>query len=84
MFSPSGCGSDQCVEVALEGLMCLSEKAGHLIVVTNQVFSDGIDYDLGTMEYMEKLGILNAKLADMSDVVVEVVVGIPLMLKGEL
>ena len=51
------------------------------MIVTNNVFEDGINYDATTMEYIRAMGSINEKLALMADEVVEVVVGIPLTIK---
>ena len=64
----------------------VAELAGELevfVIVTNHVFDDGILYDASTMEYCKALGSINERLAEMADRVVEVVAGIPLVLKGE-
>ena len=74
-----------CKEVTdsvVEGIQSLKQKAGHLVIVTNNVFEDGIAYEEGTMEYLRAIGSINEKLADMADEVIEVVVGIPLVIKG--
>lgn len=52
-----------------------------LIIVSNNVHEDGIIYDDSTMEYLRTLGEINGRLADMADVVFEVVAGIPIRLK---
>lgn len=52
------------------------------MIVTNEVFSDGVRYDASTMLYIERLGIINAALADMADEVIEVAAGIALPKKG--
>ena len=59
----------------------LSRGLKHLVIVTNNVFEDGITYDATTMEYIRAMGSINEKLALMADEVVEVVVGIPLTIK---
>ena len=66
----------------VEGIQSLKQKAGHLVIVTNNVFEDGIVYEEGTMEYLRAIGSINEKLADMADEVIEVVVGITLVIKG--
>ena len=74
-----------CKEVTdsvVEGIQSLKQKTGHLVIVTNNVFEDGINYEEGTMEYLRVIGSINEKLADMADEVIEVVVGIPLVIKG--
>lgn len=52
-----------------------------LVIVTNNVFEDGISYDESTKEYIEAMGQVNARLAAMADKVIEVVVGIPITIK---
>ena len=62
----------------------LAEKSAHLLIVTNDVFSDGILYDESTQEYMRHLARINRQTAQLADCVVEVVYSIPVPLKGEL
>ncbi len=66
----------------LSGVERLLGQAGRLIVVTNDVFSDGISYDASTERYLALLGAVNRRLAALSDIFVEVVCSIPLYLKG--
>ena len=56
----------------------------NVVIVANEVGSDGMRYDGFTMKYIEDLGSLACGLAAQSDVVVEVVAGIPNVVKGEL
>lgn len=72
------------VENIIRGVKKLSEKARVLVIVTGQVGGDGVTYAPETMDYMKKLGQLNWRLADIADVVIEAVFGIPNVLKGEL
>ena len=51
------------------------------MIVSNNVFEDGIDYEESTRNYIRELGHVNAGLAAMADTVVEVVVGIPVFIK---
>ncbi len=67
----------------LQNLMGLREKCRHLVIVSNQVFSDGQAYDAYSEAYRQCLASLNAALAAEADEVVEVVCGIPLHLKEE-
>ena len=60
----------------------LSGNCGHLVVVTNEVFTDGTAYDNSCMEYIEQLGRINRALGQMAEVVVESVAGIPVFIKG--
>ena len=65
-------------------LDALAHKCRHLILVTNDVFSDGIRYPESTQEYLRQLASINAKAAKMADCVVEVVYSIPVCVKGAL
>lgn len=65
----------------LAGIRHLAGCAGQVVVVTNQVGEDGLDYDPETMEYIRLVGRINCRLAAWADRVVEVVFGIPVVLK---
>ena len=62
----------------------LAKKCRHLIMITNDVFSDGIDYDESTQEYIRQLAQINNAAAQIADCVVEVIYSIPFAVKGEL
>ena len=64
-------------------LGALKETCGHFLVVTNDVFSDGVRYADSTEEYLRRLARINAAAARMADYVAEVVYSIPIPLKGE-
>lgn len=66
----------------LESVFYLMSVSRHIIIVTNEVFSDGLNYRPETREYMEILGWVNKKAAAMADIVTEVVYGIPIHIKG--
>ena len=65
---------------------CMKLYSGcrHLVIVTNEVFSDGCEYDASTTDYIRCLGELNVRLAGAADAVVEVVYSIPVFLKGDI
>ena len=65
----------------VDGILCLQKQANHIIIVTNEVFSDGVDYDEATKSYIRLLGKLNVRLAGLADCVTEVVFGIPVTIK---
>lgn len=65
-------------ERIMRGIRCLRRQADVLVVVTNEVFSDGGRYSQETRDYMELLGRLNRALGKESDQVTEVVFGLPL------
>lgn len=69
------------VEKIISGLWQLNQGAEHLVIVSNNVFEDGIQYEETTMEYIRALGKIHEKLVKLADVVIEVVVGIPVIIK---
>lgn len=70
-------------ESIIGGIEELLKKIKHLIIVTNNVFEDGMNYDETTMNYIRVMGCINQELAKMADKVIEVVVGIPIIVKGK-
>lgn len=80
MFTDEGICSPV-VKVAT-GIKQLSERVSELIIVTNEVGSDGIEYSAETMDYIRSVAEINRKIADISDNVYECVYGIPVALKG--
>ena len=73
---------ERTVDAVTDGIRRLQEQTKQLFVVTNEIFSDGISYDDQSMRYMEYLGCVNRRIAQMADRVTEVVYGIPLKVKG--
>ena len=65
----------------LKEVSILSENVAELVIVTNNVFEDGVCYDQSTMNYIKAMGIVNRGLAAMAECVVEVVAGIPVAVK---
>ena len=63
-------------------IFALSQRVSRLVIVTNQVGSDGISYPEGTADYIAQLGRINQYIAGKADCVVECVCGIPVVLKG--
>ena len=82
MYQEGGAGG-QTVEEILAGICYLLKRVRHLVVVTNEIFSDGIDYDSETMRYQSYLGQINSEMGRMPDRVTAVVYGIPITVKGE-
>ena len=68
-------------EKIVEGIRRLKGQLAHLVIVSNNVFEDGIAYDETTMEYIRAMGQINEKLAAMAENTVEVVAGIPVVMK---
>ena len=68
--------ADYCTSKILKDLRALEEKTGELVIVSNNVFEDGNEYDEVTKEYLRTLGKINSQISAMAEKSVEVVVGI--------
>ena len=71
-------------ERIVPALRTLASRCRHLVMVTNDLFSDGAEYSPSVQEYLRCLAEINRQAAEMADCVVEVVYSIPVPLKGEL
>lgn len=69
-------------EKIVRDISLLKKKLTHLVIVSNNVFEDGKIYDKTTMEYIQAMGQINQRLAAMADEVIEMVAGIPLVVKS--
>jgi adenosylcobinamide kinase/adenosylcobinamide-phosphate guanylyltransferase len=69
------------LEAIVEGVEKLEAQCDDLVVVSNDVFSDGSSYTEETMRYIETLAAINRTLARRYERVVELVCGIPLTYK---
>lgn len=79
-FGPQG--REGAFDRVLSGVERAAEQAALLVVVTNELFSDGMDYDPETLAYLDVLARLNRAVARRADRVYEVVCGIPIAWKG--
>lgn len=70
------------IENITRDIKLLKERTTNLVVVSNNVFEDGVIYDEMTMKYIQAMGKINRELAGLADRVVEVAVGIPVTVKG--
>lgn len=68
----------------LDDLEQLEKRSRHLILVTNEVGSDGYPYTSETQAYIQLLGRLNRAFASRFETLAELTAGIPIALKGEL
>ena len=82
MFAPEGAGV-QAMELILRGVAALEQQCDVLVIVTNEIFSDGEIYPAETMQYMEQLGGINRALFRQADAAAESVCGILVPYKGE-
>ena len=84
MFSGEAPATEEVIiEKIVGGIAVLYRELTHLVIVSNNVFEDGNVYDKTTMAYIRAMGCINQKLAEMADEVVEVVVGIPIVIKDK-
>ena len=65
----------------LAPLRSLAEQGEVLLIVSNEIFSDGGEYEPETLRYLRNLGRLHQRLAAEAAEVTEVVCGIPLQKK---
>lgn len=73
--------SESVADRIVQGVIQLREGLHHLVIVSNNIFEDGVVYEESTMEYIRALGNINERLAAMADEVIEVVAGIPVFVK---
>jgi adenosylcobinamide kinase/adenosylcobinamide-phosphate guanylyltransferase len=83
MFDENGNERDVYDKI-LADVDALAQSCDTLIVVTNEVGGGAERHEAGTLRYIETLGRLNCALAASSDLVAELVCGIPLVVKGKL
>lgn len=85
LFGQEGMRTEE-MEVLSEQIVCqvqaLLSQAELGVIVTGQVDGDGILYSRETMAYIRLMGLINQRLAAVSDQVWEVVCGIPIQLKA--
>ena len=82
MFQPDGTGTAAIQEI-INAVDNLIRQCNTLIVVTNEIFSDGMTYTKETAQYLQNLAQINCILAQKADIVIQVVCGICVPLKGE-
>lgn len=81
MFSPDGAG-EAAAGAVMDGVSALETHCGTLVVVTNEIFSDGAAYPEETARYIRALAEVNRALAERADAVYESVCGILCQVKG--
>ena len=78
MFDERGFKAEDVVIKKMDALM---KKGKHGVIVTNNIFEDGAEYDDAMQQYLHALGQINQALAQQADEVIEVVAGIPVVVK---
>ena len=79
-FSP--CGEAGAFHRILSGVDHVAAQAALLVVVSNELFADGMAYDGETAAYLNLLSKLNRAVAQRAEQVYEVVCGMPVCWKG--
>lgn len=82
MYEVDG-AKEESVQEIQKGVQYLKNQCRDLVIVTNEVFTDGCSYDESTVTYIERIGKVNEMMANLADKVIEVVCGIPVYIKGE-
>lgn len=84
MFRADGSIADH-AEVRREienGIEAMLDRARHLVIVSDDIFSDGVRYDDVMTGYLRLLGGLHVSIAARADAAVECVSGLPRFAKG--
>ena len=68
-------------EKIFKGIKKIAGTASELVIVSNEVSSDGIVYSDETLKYISEINKLNFKISQTADKVIECVYGIPIILK---
>mgnify|MGYP004632714965 FL=1 len=63
-------------------LLELTQQAGAVVIVANELYSDGIDYGPETDRFLRDLAGIASALSTAADQVTEIVYGIPVQLKA--
>ena len=82
MFEKNGAG-DKAVEEIIMGIDNLIKCAKNTVIVSNDIFGDGMSYDGKTREYISNLGLINRHISLKADIIYEFVCGIPVAVKGK-
>ena len=80
MYADGG-ARENTADVIMEGICCLNQICEHLVVVTNEVFSESSKDSVEMQEYKRVLAEVNRRMAQMAERVTEVVYGIPVEVK---
>ena len=70
-------------QILTNDILDLQKRTKTLMIVTNDIFSDGLFYGVATVAYRAVLGQVNKNLAKEADQVTEVVYGIPVLIQKE-
>lgn len=83
MYQADGAGKDA-VEAVIRGISFLQSTCQYMVIVANEVCSECAKDSEEMALYKCRIGEINCALAEMADVVTEVVCGIPLTVKDKI
>lgn len=69
------------VQKIYQGILHLEEQCQHLVIVTNEIFSEPLPKWEDSAIYTKNLGLLNQRLANHAKKVYEVIAGVPILHK---
>ena len=81
MFNEEG-AKEKAVPEILKGIDNIYNQCENLVIVTNEIYSDGIKYDDETERYIKYSSEIISEISKKADELIEVVYGIPISLKG--
>lgn len=81
MFNDDGAKENSVREI-LDGIRNLNTMCQNLIIVADEFYSDGVEYDKETERFIEYSARICSEIAKDADKVIEVVYGIPIFIKG--
>lgn len=70
------------VDKVMNGILHLKNNSENLIIVSNDIFCDDIKLYENSKDYIGNLAEINSKIAEISDVVMELVFSIPIKIGG--
>lgn len=73
---------EEVTEKIVKGIKELAKEADSLVIVSNNIFEDGKTYGQAVVEYVNAMGRMNRELARMAGCVIEVIAGLPIVVKG--
>lgn len=77
------CNNPCAADTIVYDVQGLAKRLTHLVVVTNEVFTDGMVSEGSMRDYLRQMGQVNCRLAKEADMVLEVTAGILEIWKGE-
>lgn len=81
MYNDNG-AKERTIDEILKGITKINGSCHNLVIVSNEISYDGIDYNNETKRYIEYSCKVNKEISKIADFVIEVVYGIPICYKG--